>query len=76
MNKQRLLELAGITEAKLAGSDGNWVVCTYGDGYFYVTGPFANEQEANRYIEWEVEEFGLEAEEDKAQAVKVEDPQW
>lgn len=75
MDKQRLLELAGVTEAKYAGGGQTWVVVTYDDGQFNVIGPFHKEDEAERYVRWEVEEFELE-EEHFGQVVEVYGPEW
>lgn len=76
MKKQRLLELAGVTEARQAGaSEHKYVVCTYDDGYFNVVGPFPSEKEAERYANWEVGQFGLE-EGEKGQVSMVQGPEW
>ena len=75
MDKQRLLELAGITEAKYASSDTKFVVVTYADGDFNVIGPFNSEVDAKRYVEWEITEFELE-EDYYGVVTAVMDPEW
>ena len=76
MNKQRLLELAGITEARHASeSDSHWAVVTYDDGEFYVVAPFKNKAEAEKYVQWEVKEFDLD-EEQVGQITMIEPPAW
>lgn len=75
MDKQRLLELAGITEAKYASSDTKYVVVTYGDADFNVVGPFNSKTDAERYVKWEIEEFEL-IEEYFGKVTAVMNPEW
>ncbi len=75
MDKQRLLELAGITGAKYASSDTKFVVVTYAYGDFNVVGPFNSEVDAKRYVKWEITE--VELEEDYYVVVRaVMAPEW
>ncbi len=75
MDKQRLMELAGINEVQYAGSDSKFVVVTYDDGEFNVVGPFNSEKDAKRYVKWEIEEFELH-EEYYGNVTRVMDPEW
>ncbi len=78
MDKQRLMELAGvvITEARQAGaSEHKYVVVTYDDGYFNVVGPFTSEKEAEKYVKWEISEFDLH-EEHYGKVTEVMGPEW
>ena len=61
MNKQRLLELAGIVEAKYTRGGGDvFVTWSFEDDELYLHGPFHSEEEAQKYIEWEMREFDIE----------------
>lgn len=77
MNKQRLMELAGITEAKHSSDTGrHWAVASYVDGHFYVTAPFKSREEAEKYIEWEMVEFDIDVVEHRGEVITIEEPQW
>ena len=78
MNKQRLLELAGvvITEARQAGQPVLWYgTASMDDGQFLITAPFKSIQEARKYIEWEKQEFDL-TDEETAEVITIEPPAW
>lgn len=80
MNKQRLMELAGINEASRLGASGDlFVVWTFEDGQLNLIGPFSSEKDAQRYIKWEAEEFDLDDEWSKELLGKVGQiypPEW
>ncbi len=58
MDKQRLLELAGVTEARYASQPSGYVL-VYVDQYgsLEIEGPFPNEKDATRYREFKIEKF-------------------
>ena len=80
MNKQRLMELAGLTEASYHGSGKTlYAVCHIYDGQITAYGPFNSEQEAESYLREELEELGYADEEQMyqdvlAQVVPLENP--
>lgn len=74
MNKQRLLELAGITEAKQAGVEGAFVIV--GPHNETIIGPFVSQEQARKYVQWEIEHFELEDEELHGRIEKVYPPEW
>ena len=63
MNKQRLLELAGITEAGYASAEPGFVLVHFDDGYYDIEGPFRSEEEATKYRRFVIQNFGLDEEE-------------
>lgn len=77
MDKQRLLELAGVvTEARQAGQpDMFYGTAIYDDGQFMITAPFKSKKEAAKYAEWEMDKFDL-TEEMRAEVILIEPPQW
>ena len=63
MDKQRLLELAGITEAKYASAEEPWIVVNIEEGWpVGAYGPFQSEQEAQGYMRAYGEEQEMEQE--------------
>ena len=60
MDKQRLLELAGITEARLAGADNVHVVVEVVDGGVEAWGPFGNATQATAYQDALIENHNLD----------------
>jgi len=63
MDKQRLLELAGITEAGYDSPEPGFVVVKFEDGYFDIEGPFRSEEEATKYRRFVIQKFGLDDDE-------------
>lgn len=70
------MKLQQINEARQAGQPRMFYgVATYDEGMFLVVAPFKSEKEAQRYVEWEAEEFGLD-EDELAEVIMIEPPQW
>ena len=76
MDKQRLLQLAGIiTEARYAGSGYSdiYVVVEFTEDDIEVTGPFNGAGQEKEYCEALIEEHSLD--DDTLRVVKVRDPE-
>jgi len=70
------MKLQQITEAGHAGKpDMFYGTASYDDGQFMITAPFKSEEEAKRYVEWEVEKYQLD-EEERAEVIAIEPPGW
>ena len=73
MDKQRLLELAGITEAKYAGPDNIWIVVEFMDvGEVEAMGPFSSKRFADRFVKEVVQKHVLDF--DSFRVVKLSSP--
>ncbi|KKM66299.1 hypothetical protein LCGC14_1482630 [marine sediment metagenome] len=63
MDKQRLMELAGINEVQYAGAASQvWVIVEYMDADFEVTGPFMSKRAADQFRSALIGEHELEPE--------------
>jgi len=74
MDKQRLLELAGIiTEVKYAGPDNIWIVVEFmGDVEVEAMGPFSSKRMADRFVKEVVQKHDLDF--DTFRVVKLRSP--
>lgn len=70
------MKMRELNEVKQAGQpDMFYGVAVYDDGQFNVVAPFQSKKEAERYIEWEMEEYDL-LEEHRAEVITIEPPAW